>query len=118
VAGSGFEIEATAQQQAITGFSQAAENAKSTMNALAQALQESLGQYKGAQATAFWQVHSTLNDQMATASQHLDTLSDLIDKTTKNYNSGDDAATQTYQSVANTAGQNSDLLNRLGGGLA
>ncbi|MET0496570.1 MAG: DUF4157 domain-containing protein [Actinoplanes sp.] len=118
MAGSAFQSDAVAMAQAIKGFNESAEDTRSTMSLLAHELthvvQQRSGVYQGAQAEAFSQLHSRLQDDMRVAGQELDTMSRLIGDSVTNYNTGDTEAASTFTSLSGQTG-NSSVLGRLSG---
>ena len=116
----GYLSNAAAMTQAVQAFSQCAQNAQKAMSNLQQSLNEYLGQgqsatYQGDQATAFWNLHSEIQSQMTTANQQISIMSELVNKSYQNYNSGDSQAAQNLQSLAGSASSNSSALTKLTG---
>lgn len=115
VAGPGYLSDAAAMSQAVQGFAECAANAKKTMSDLENELTSTLSQYQGAQAVAFWNLHTELQEQMTLASREIDVMSDLVNKSSQNYGSGDSQVSESLRAVANSAGSTSSVLTRLGG---
>jgi uncharacterized protein YukE len=101
--------------RAVTGFAECAANAKSTMTALENELTATLASYAGDQATAFWQLHMQLQDKMKQASTELDTMSNLVNNSFKNYGSGDSTVASNLKSLAGTVDAGGAVLGRLTG---
>ena len=114
MAGSGYVSNTAAMTQAIQGFAECAQNAKKTMTDLENELTSTLAQYQGNQAIAFWNLHTELQEQMTVASREIDVMSDLVNKSFRNYNDGDTQVSDTLRQVASGAGSNSSVLSRLG----
>jgi uncharacterized protein YukE len=112
----GFQSDAAAMTRAVQGFDEAASNAKSTMASLESELQSALARYQGDQAVAFWQLHSTLQDDMRTASNELDTMSNLVNQSFHNYGSGDSQVSDTLKTLNTSAVSGGSVLGRLVGG--
>jgi hypothetical protein len=115
VAGPGFLSDAAAMAQAIQGFQECAVNAKQTMNDLESELTQTLSQYQGNQAIAFWNLHTELQEQMTVASREIDVMSDLVNKSFQNYGSGDTQVSDTLRTLAGNASSTNSVLSRLGG---
>ena len=111
----GYEISAADMQRAIQGFSTTAANAKKTMSDLENDLVSTLNAYAGDQATAFWSLHTQLQEKMTQASQELDTMSGLVNSANTNYNTGDATASSSYRNVASNVDAGGAALNRLRG---
>src|SRR5690349_13363265 len=109
VAGPGFLSDAAAMAQAVQGFQECAANAKKTMSELENELTSTLAQYKGNQAIAFWNLHTELQEQMTVAGREIDVMSDLVNKSQQNYNSGDSQVSDTLRTLAGNAGNTSSV---------
>jgi WXG100 family type VII secretion target len=114
MAGSGYQSDAAAMSRAIAGFNESAADARSSMSALENELMSVLSRYQGAQAQAFWQLHMRLQDDMRTAGQELDTMSQLVGDSATNYDTGDTDVASSLNSLAGQTG-NSAVLGRLSG---
>jgi WXG100 family type VII secretion target len=114
MAGSGYQSDAAAMSRAVAGFNESATDARSSMSALDDELRNVLSRYQGAQAQAFWQLHTRLQEDMRTAGQELDTMSQLIHDSATNYDTGDTDVASTLNSLAGQTG-NSAVLSRLAG---
>ena len=88
MASQGYLSDSQAMTRAVTGFAECAANAKKTMADLESELVSTLSSYAGDQATAFWQLHTQLQDKMRQASTELDTMSNLVNQSFHNYGSG------------------------------
>ncbi len=110
----GFKSDAAAMSRAVQGFEEAASNAKKAMSDLENELQSVLAQYQGDQAVAFWQLHTQLQDDMTVASNQLDTMSNLVNQSHSNYNTGDSQSADSLKTLSSSAG--SSVFNRLTGG--
>lgn len=115
MAGPGYLSDAAAMTQAINAFEQCAADAKQAMANLENELTSTLAQYKGNQATAFWQLHTEVQQQMSTANQEIDVMSTLVNQSFRNYNTGDTNAADSMRAVANSASSTSGILSRLSG---
>lgn len=115
MASSGYLSDSAAMTQAVQAFEECAVNAKKAMTDLENELTSTLSQYKGAQAVAFWNLHTELQEQMTLASREIDTMANLVNRSFQNYGSGDSQVSQTLHSLANSAGANSGVLSRLSG---
>ncbi|BCJ49824.1 hypothetical protein Asp14428_12990 [Actinoplanes sp. NBRC 14428] len=114
MAGTGFQSDAAAMARAVTGFHESAADARSTMSALEGDLTSMLNQYRGAQAQAFWQLHRRLQEDMRSAGQELDLMSQLVGDSAANYDTGDTDVASTLNTLSGQTG-NSTVLNRLAG---
>jgi uncharacterized protein YukE len=115
VAGPGYLSDSAAMTQAIQAFDQCAQDAQQAMRNLEQELNSTLGNnYQGLQASAFWNLHTEIQQQMSTASKEIDTMSNLVSQAFKNYQSGDSQAADTMKQVASSANSTSSTLQRLG----
>lgn len=114
----GFQSDSAAMTRAVQGFEETANNARQTMSSLEQELTSTLAQYQGDQATAFWGLHTKLQEDMQAASKELDTMSTLVNQSYHNYGSGDAETHQSFTSVANQAAAGGQVLSRLVGGSA
>lgn len=101
MSGTGYQSDAAAMTRAVSAFEDASQQTKSTMNSLESDLTGALASYKGNQATAFWQLHSKLQEKMNEASQQLDVLSNLVNRSFANYTSNDDNVSSTFNTVSN-----------------
>lgn len=115
MASPGYLSDAAAMTQAIQAFAECAANAKKAMSDLENELTSTLSQYKGDQAVAFWNLHTELQGQMTTASREIDTMSNLVNQSFKNYGSGDSNAASTLRTLASSASASSGVLGRLTG---
>jgi WXG100 family type VII secretion target len=114
MAGTGYQSDAAAMSRAIAGFNESAADARSSMSALENELTSFLARYQGAQAQAFWQLHTRLQEDMRTAGQELDTMSQLVSDSATNYDTGDTDVASSLNSLAGQTG-NSAVLGRLSG---
>jgi len=114
----GFQSDSAAMTRAVQGFEETANNARQTMASLEQELTSTLAQYKGDQATAFWGLHTKLQEDMTSASKELDTMSTLVNQSFHNYGSGDADVSSTFSTLGNQAGAGGAVLSRLVGGSA
>ena len=114
MAGTGFQSDAAAMARGVAGFNESAADARSTMSALESDLTSMLARYQGAQAQAFWQLHRRLQEDMRNAGQELDTMSQLINDSAVNYDTGDTDAASSMNNLAGQTG-NSAVLTRLSG---
>jgi uncharacterized protein YukE len=101
--------------RAVTGFAECAANAKKTMADLESELMSTLSSYAGDQATAFWQLHTQLQDKMRQASTELDTMSNLVNNSFHNYGSGDATVASSIKSLAGSVDAGGAVLGRLSG---
>jgi uncharacterized protein YukE len=101
--------------RAVTGFAECAANAKKTMADLESELVSTLSSYAGDQATAFWQLHTQLQDKMKQASTELDTMSNLVNNSFHNYGSGDATVASNLKSMAGSVDAGGAVLGRLSG---
>jgi uncharacterized protein YukE len=99
--------------RAVTGFAECAANAKKTMVDLENDLMSTLSSYAGDQATAFWQLHTQLQDKMKSANTELDTMSELVNNSYKNYGSGDTQVASSLKSLSGTVDAGGAVLGRL-----
>lgn len=113
--GPGYLSNAAAMTQAINAFEQSATDARQAMTNLENELTSLLAQYQGSQATAFWNLHTEIQNQMSTASREIDTMSTLVNQSFRNYNTGDTNAADTMRTLAGSASSTSGVLNRLSG---
>jgi uncharacterized protein YukE len=111
----GYLSDAAAMTKAVQAFEECAAQAKQAMTNLEGELTSTLAQYQGTQATAFWNLHSEIQQQMSTASQEIDVMSTLINQSFQNYSTGDTNAADSLRTLASGAGSSSAVLNRLGG---
>ena len=109
----GFQSDAAAMTQAIKGFEDSATSVTQTMRSLESDLTSMLSSYSGAQAQAFWQLHTRLQDDMTAASRELDTMSNLVNASRTNYNTGDETVASTLGGLA--GGLGGSVLSRLSG---
>ncbi|GAA3434590.1 WXG100 family type VII secretion target [Kutzneria kofuensis] len=112
----GFKADAAAMTRAVQGFEECAANAKKTMSDLENDLVSALSHYQGSQATAFWQLHTQLQDKMRVASTELDTMSNLVNQSFHNYGSGDSTVAQSLTSLSNNVDAGGAVFGRLTGG--
>jgi uncharacterized protein YukE len=115
VSSPGYLNDAQAMTRAITGFAECAANAKKTMADLENDLTSTLSSYAGDQAVSFWALHTQLQDKMKQASNELDTMSQLVNSATRNYNTGDSSVSQSFRQVAGTIDAGGAVLGRLTG---
>jgi uncharacterized protein YukE len=101
--------------RAVTGFEECAANAKKTMSDLESELTSTLSSYAGDQATAFWQLHTQLQERMQTANQELDTMSNLVNNSFHNYGSGDSQVASNLKSLSGSVDAGGAVLGRLSG---
>jgi uncharacterized protein YukE len=114
MAGTGYQSDAAAMSRAVAGFNESADNARSNMSAMDTELRSFLGRYQGAQAQAFWQLQTRLQEDMGTAGRELDTMSQLVQFSATNYDTGDTDVASSLNSLAGQTG-NSAVLGRLAG---
>jgi hypothetical protein len=109
----GFNAESSAMTRAISGFETCAENVQSAMTKLESDLQEQLNSntYQGAQAVAFTNVSTQIQDDMRTASTQIQNMSQLMQTAFKNYLQGDQQAQQELTKIGNQAGSFSQSLS-------
>ena len=115
MASQGYLSDSGAMTRAVTGFAECAANAKKAMADLENDLTSTLASYAGDQAVAFWQLHAQLQDKMKSASNELDTMSNLVNTSYQNYGSGDSTAASSLKTLSGTVDQGSSVLGRLGG---
>jgi uncharacterized protein YukE len=115
VASVGFNSESAAMTRAVQGFAECAANAKKTMSDLENDLTSTLAQYQGDQATAFWQLHTALQEKMQQASNELDTMSQLVNSSYSNYNSGDSQVSSSLKTLSSSVDAGGQVLGRLSG---
>ncbi|KAA2266629.1 hypothetical protein F0L68_01605 [Solihabitans fulvus] len=99
--------------RAVQGFEECSANAKKTMSDLESELVSTLSRYAGDQATAFWQLHTQLQDKMTIASRELDTMSNLVNQSFHNYGTGDSTVAQSLTSLGNTVDAGGGVFGRL-----
>jgi uncharacterized protein YukE len=116
VASPGFKSDAAAMRQAVLGFEETAGNAARTMAELENDLMSVLSRYTGNQATAFWQLHTRLQEDMKIASRELQTMSNLVSESARNYNTGDSNVADSLTGLSHQVGNGSSVLSRLAGG--
>jgi uncharacterized membrane-anchored protein YjiN (DUF445 family) len=109
----GFNAESSAMTRAINGFETCAENVQSAMAKLESDLQDQLNSntYQGAQAQAFTNVSTKIQEDMQTASTQIQNMSQLMQTAFKNYLQGDQEAQQELNKIGNQAGSFSQSLN-------
>lgn len=115
MASQGYLSDSQAMTRAVTGFEECAANAKKTMSDLENELTSTLASYAGDQATAFWQLHTQLQDKMQQASNELDTMSSLVNNSFQNYGSGDSQVASSLKSLSGTVDAGGAVLGRLTG---
>lgn len=115
MASQGYLSDSQAMTRAVTGFAECAANAKKTMADLESELVSTLSSYAGDQATAFWQLHTQLQDKMKQASTELDTMSNLVNNSFHNYGSGDATVASNLKSMAGSVDAGGAVLGRLSG---
>lgn len=108
----GFQADAAAMTRAVQGFEETASNAKTTMASLESELTESLRNYKGDQAVAFWDLQRRLQEKMTIAVKELDNMSSLVHTTHVNYNHGDADAGSSFSGVGGAL-EHTGVINRL-----
>jgi hypothetical protein len=113
VASQGYLSDSQAMTRAVTGFAECAANAKKTMADLENDLMSTLSSYAGDQATAFWQLHTQLQDKMKSANTELDTMSELVNNSYRNYGSGDSQVASSLKSLAGNVDAGGAVLGRL-----
>nr|WP_205215361.1 hypothetical protein [Amycolatopsis albispora] len=112
----GYQSDAAAMTRAVQGFEETASGAKTTMASLEAELTETLRNYKGDQAVAFWDLQRRLQEKMALAVRELDTMSSLVNQSFHNYGSGDADVAQQLHSVSSLASDaGGSVLGRLSG---
>ena len=115
MASQGYLSDSQAMTRAVTGFEECAANAKKTMADLESELTSTLSSYAGDQATAFWQLHTQLQERMQTANQELDTMSNLVNSSFQNYGSGDSQVASSLKSLSGSVDAGGAVLGRLSG---
>ena len=115
MASPGFLSDAQAMTRAVTGFAECAANAKSTMSQLESDLLSTLSQYKGDQAVAFFDLQTKLQEKMQQANRELDIMSQLVNDSFRNYNTGDTNAAQSIRTLAGSVDAGGAVLGRLTG---
>jgi uncharacterized protein YukE len=115
MASQGYLSDSQAMTRAVTGFEECAANAKKTMADLESELTSTLSSYAGDQATAFWQLHTQLQERMQTANQELDTMSNLVNSSFNNYSSGDSQVASSLKSLTGSVDAGGAVLGRLSG---
>ncbi|MFD9891885.1 WXG100 family type VII secretion target [Amycolatopsis sp. NPDC058986] len=98
----GFQSDSAAMTRAVQGFEETASNAKTTMASLESELTETLRNYKGDQALAFWDLQRRLQEKMGAAVRELDTMSQLVHSSHANYNRGDADTSSSFHGVGST----------------
>ena len=116
MASPGFKSDAAAMRQAVVGFEDTANSAARTMAELENDLMSVLSRYTGNQATAFWQLHVRLQEDMKVANRELATMSNLVNESARNYNTGDTTVADSLKGLSNAAGSGSAIISRLAGG--
>lgn len=111
----GFLSDAQAMTRAVQGFEECAANVAKTMADLEGELVSTLSRYQGAQATAFWHLHTQLQSKMKVASQELETVSNLVHSSHQNYNTGDTTSADSLNSLTNSVDAGGAVLGRLSG---
>jgi uncharacterized protein YukE len=109
----GYQSDSAAMTQAVQAFDQAAQQTANTMKTLESELVSLLAAYKGQQATAFWNLHTELQNDMTAAAKELDTLSQLVNKSYHNYGTGDEQVAQSLKGLNGAVSQGGSILNRL-----
>lgn len=118
MASPGYKSDAAAMRQAVVGFDETASNAARTMTELEGDLMSVLARYTGNQATAFWQLHLRLQEDMKIANRELEAMSNLVNESARNYDSGDTTVAESLKGLSNSVGAGSSVLSRLSGGPA
>ena len=116
MAGQGYLSDSQAMTRAVTGFAECAANAKKAMADLENDLVSTLSSYAGDQAVAFWQLHTQLQDKMKSASNELDTMSNLVNNSFNNYGSGDANVASSLKTLSGTVDAGGSVLGRLTSG--
>jgi WXG100 family type VII secretion target len=122
----GLNVETSAMQSAIKAFETSSENLESAMKQLQQNLNGQLnsGTYRGAQAAAFNQVCTRIDEDLTKASSSLKNMSETMTQVFSNYQSGDEQAQAEFNKVGGAAGSvgqgtsgasASPVITRLGG---
>jgi uncharacterized protein YukE len=111
----GFQSDAQAMTRAVQGFEETSANAAKTMADLEGELVSTLSRYQGAQATAFWQLHTQLQSKMRAASQELETMSNLVNSSFQNYGSGDSDSATSFTALTGQVDAGGSVLGRLSG---
>ncbi|MGH3730415.1 MAG: WXG100 family type VII secretion target [Micromonosporaceae bacterium] len=113
--GPGFKSDAAAMTRAVSGFDDTATQASQTMVQLENELMSVLTRYSGNQANAFWRLHGRIHENMQVATRELQTMSDLVGKSFKNYDTGDWTVADSLSTLSNTVDADGATLRRLGG---
>lgn len=114
--GIGFQSDAAAMTRAVQAFEDSSNQAKKAMSDLESTLLQATSKYQGAQAVAFQNLHTRIQEDMQVATKELATMSELVNSSFRNYSSADESVASTLQSVSNSAGNaGGSVLGRLGG---
>ncbi|WP_410660703.1 WXG100 family type VII secretion target [Amycolatopsis sp. lyj-112] len=109
--GTGYQADAAAMVRAVQGFEETASNAKTTMASLESELTQTLHNYKGDQAVAFWDLQRRLQEKMTVAVNELNTMSRLVHESNRNYSSGDEQVRESMTGVSGVVDQT--VIHRL-----
>ncbi|MEO6703144.1 MAG: WXG100 family type VII secretion target [Jatrophihabitantaceae bacterium] len=114
--GSGFQSDAAAMTRAVQAFEDSSTQARKAMSDLDGTLAQATAHYQGAQAVAFQNLHTRIQEDMQVASKELATMSELVNSSFRNYSAADDTVASSLHSVANSAGgAGGSVLGRLSG---
>jgi hypothetical protein len=113
VAGQGVVSDRAAMTKAVTGFDTAAANVKKAAKALEDELAADTKRYHGAQAAAFREVHTLLQEDLTTATKELAKMSTAVHESLKGYTTEDSDAADRMKRIQKKGGSN--ILRRLGG---
>lgn len=102
-----YEITAAEARTAVQSFDQNAADIKAAMNRGYSECQGALSGYKGAQATAFWQLLSQIGTDMSNISQELDVQGQLVHAASTKYMSSDDQVASLYTGIGGSDGSGS-----------
>ena len=113
--GTGFQSDSAAMTRAIQGFEDSSTQAKKAMSDLESTLTQATARYQGAQAVAFQNLHTRIQEDMQVAAKELVTMSELVNSSFRNYTAADDTVADTLHSVTNSANAGGSVLSRLSG---
>jgi len=114
VTGPGFLSDSAAMTRAVQAFEDSSNATRKYMSDLDNALTQATAHYQGAQAVAFHNLHTRIQEDMQVASKELTTMSELVNGSFRNYTQADDTVASTLQAVSNSAGsQGGSVLGRL-----
>lgn len=114
---SGLNVESSAMQAAIKAFETCSENLESAMKQLQQDLNSQLNSqtYKGAEATAFNQVCTAIDEQLTKASGSLNDMSTTMSSVFSNYQRGDSEAQAEFNKLGAISNSASGISQNAGG---